>query len=73
METYILPTLRRYKPDFEIIHAGCNAVKSRKFLSEQIARGIIQLGNISKDHQVKSIFISSLVGRNSAHLNQKIE
>ena len=73
METYILPTLGDDAPDFAIIHAGCNDVRNRKLSCEQIARSIIQLGNICKDHQVNSIFISSLVWRKSAHLNQNIK
>ena len=73
METYILPTLRDDTKDAAIIHAGCNDVRNRKLLCEQIAGGIIQLENISKDHQINSIFISSLVCRNSAHLNQKVK
>ena len=72
METYILPILRDDTPDVTIIHAGCNDVRNRKSSSEQIQGGIIQLKNICKDHQVNSIFTSSLVCRNSAHLNQNI-
>ena len=73
METYILQTLRDNSPDVAIIHAGRNDVRNRKLSSEQISRDIMQLGNICKDHQIRSIFISRLVCRNSTHLDQKIK
>ena len=70
METYILSTFRDDKPDVAIVHVGCNDVRNGKLSYEEIARGIIQLENICKDHQVNNI--SSLVCRNGAHLNRKI-
>ena len=73
METYILQTLRDNNLDVAIIHAGCNDVRNRKLSSEQISRDIIQLGNICKDHQVRSIFISPIVCLNSTHLDQKVK
>ena len=42
-------------------------------MAEHITRGIIQLGNFCKNHQVNSILISSLVCQNSVHLNRKIK
>lgn len=41
--------------------------------SEQVARDIIQPGNICKNHHINSIFISLLVYQISVHLNGKIK
>ena len=72
MKTYIQPTLQDDKSYVAIIHVRCNGVRKEELSSEQIPRGIIQLGNIYQDHQFNGIFISSLACCNSVHLNKKI-
>ena len=71
---YVIPSLLKQQPDYVVLHIGSNNI-SFKDLSvdlRKLANDIIDIANVCYQHNVKKVFISSILVKKSIRLSSMI-
>ena len=72
METFVKSILNDDAPDGLIVHIGCNDIRNKQPMEDEITEWIMKIGQQCKESNVNGVFISSLICRAQKRLNDKM-
>ena len=72
MESYVKSILNDDTSGGLIVHIGCNDIRNKQPMENEIAEWIMKIGQQCKESNVNGVFISSLICKAQKRLNDKM-
>ena len=71
---YVIPSLLKQQPDYVVLHIGSNNISFKDLSANlrKLANDIIDIANVCYQHNVKKVFISSILVKKSIRLSSMI-